>query len=106
MLRGQSIAATLAHGGRESKEVPASTRPPALDLGGARTETARGLPQPVAHSMAPTRRLKMKQAFLLLALLPAAFPALAVVTPAGPASPLAHTYSIVARDPATGELGV
>jgi uncharacterized Ntn-hydrolase superfamily protein len=35
-----------------------------------------------------------------------AAPVLAVTLPGGPPSPLAHTYSIVARDPRTGELGV
>src|SRR5437867_10127924 len=35
-------------------------------------------------------------------------PALLVLSPGGgpPPSPLAHTFSIVARDPATGEMGV
>lgn len=33
-------------------------------------------------------------------------PMLAVVTPGAPPSPIAHTYSIVARDPKTGEMGV
>src|SRR6188508_1780577 len=32
--------------------------------------------------------------------------ALMLVTGAGEAAPIAHTYSIVARDPATGEMGV
>jgi len=32
--------------------------------------------------------------------------ALAVTAPPAPADPLAHTFSIVARDPATGEMGV
>ncbi len=40
----------------------------------------------------------------LLAVL--AVPTLAVVLPGAPRSPLAHTYSIVARDPKSGELGV
>jgi uncharacterized Ntn-hydrolase superfamily protein len=35
-----------------------------------------------------------------------AVPLLAVVLPGAPPSPLAHTYSIVARDPKTGEMGV
>ena len=35
-----------------------------------------------------------------------AFPTLAAVLPGGTTSPLAHTYSIVARDPKTGDLGV
>ena len=35
-----------------------------------------------------------------------AFPTLATVLPGGTTSPLAHTYSIVARDPKTGDLGV
>jgi uncharacterized Ntn-hydrolase superfamily protein len=35
-----------------------------------------------------------------------ALPALAVVAPTGKPSPLAHTFSIVARDAKTGELGV
>ncbi len=35
-----------------------------------------------------------------------AVPTLAVVLPGAPPSPLAHTYSIVARDPKTGEMGV
>ena len=48
----------------------------------------------------------MKHAFAVLALLLAALPARAVMTAAGGTSPLAHTYSIVARDPATGQLGV
>src|SRR3989442_15891460 len=43
---------------------------------------------------------------LLLALSAVALPTVAVVTPAGKPSPLAHTFSIVARDPKTGELGV
>lgn len=38
--------------------------------------------------------------------LAAATPALAVVRTNGEADPLAHTYSIVARDPKTGEMGV
>ena len=42
-------------------------------------------------------------AFLLSAW---AMPTLAVVTPTGRPSPLAHTFSIVARDPKTGEMGV
>lgn len=33
-------------------------------------------------------------------------PTLAVVAPSGKPSPLAHTYSIVARDPVTGDMGV
>jgi uncharacterized Ntn-hydrolase superfamily protein len=41
-----------------------------------------------------------------LALSALAFPALAVVTPGGAPAPLAHTYSIVARDPKTGDMGV
>jgi len=40
---------------------------------------------------------------LILAL---AAPAFAVTLPAASPSPLAHTFSIVARDPATGEMGV
>ena len=35
-----------------------------------------------------------------------AAPTLALVGPGGTSSPLAHTYSIVARDPKTGEMGV
>jgi uncharacterized Ntn-hydrolase superfamily protein len=35
-----------------------------------------------------------------------ALPALAVVTTGGVPAPLAHTYSIVARDPVTGDMGV
>jgi uncharacterized Ntn-hydrolase superfamily protein len=35
-----------------------------------------------------------------------AMPLLAVTAPGAPPAPLAHTYSIVARDPRTGELGV
>lgn len=42
----------------------------------------------------------------VLALLFVASPAAAVVPPGGPPMPLAHTYSIVARDSVTGELGV
>ncbi|HEX5635353.1 MAG TPA: DUF1028 domain-containing protein, partial [Gemmatimonadales bacterium] len=41
-----------------------------------------------------------------LALSALALPTLAVVVPGGAPSPLAHTYSIVARDPKTGDLGV
>ena len=52
----------------------------------------------------------MRRLFALVALsfalaAPAA-PAHAVVTDRGTAEPLAHTYSIVARDPVTGEFGV
>lgn len=43
---------------------------------------------------------------LLLALTSLLVPSLGVVTHAGAPSPLAHTYSIVARDPRTGDLGV
>lgn len=43
---------------------------------------------------------------LLVALSTLALPTLAVVAPGGRPSPLAHTYSIVARDAKTGELGV
>jgi len=43
---------------------------------------------------------------LTLALSTFALPMLAVVAPGRSPSPLAHTYSIVARDPSTGELGV
>ena len=43
---------------------------------------------------------------LVLALVAFAPPTLAVVAHGGAASPLAHTYSIVARDSATGEMGV
>ena len=32
--------------------------------------------------------------------------ALGLAVPAAPPAPLAHTYSIVARDPNTGEMGV
>lgn len=42
----------------------------------------------------------------VLALSAFACPTLAVVAPGGTPSPLAHTYSIVARDPKTGEMGV
>ena len=48
----------------------------------------------------------MTHDLLVLALAALAFPTLAVVTPARKTSPIAHTYSIVARDPRTGELGV
>ena len=48
----------------------------------------------------------MTHDLLALALAALAFPSLAVVTPAGKPAPLAHTFSIVARDPKTGELGV
>src|SRR5437879_6321792 len=48
----------------------------------------------------------MTPELLLLALPAFALPTLAVVTPAGKPSPLAHTFSIVARDPKTGDLGV
>ncbi len=41
-----------------------------------------------------------------LALTALALPTLAVVAPGGTPSPLAHTYSIVARDPKTGDMGV
>ena len=46
--------------------------------------------------------------FDLLTLLVSAslMPALAVVAPGGKPSPLAHTFSIVARDSATGDMGV
>jgi len=43
---------------------------------------------------------------LTLALSTFALPMLAVVAPGRAPSPLAHTYSIVARDPKTGEMGV
>jgi uncharacterized Ntn-hydrolase superfamily protein len=43
---------------------------------------------------------------LTAALMLAAAPAFATVTLEGVAGPLAHTYSIVARDPKTGEMGV
>jgi uncharacterized Ntn-hydrolase superfamily protein len=49
----------------------------------------------------------MRTSLLFCALILAlAAPAAAVKLPAAPPSPLAHTYSIVARDPATGEMGV
>ena len=49
----------------------------------------------------------MRASLLFCALILAlAAPAAAVTLPAAPPSPLAHTYSIVARDPATGEMGV
>ena len=48
----------------------------------------------------------MTPELLLLALSAFALPTLAVVAPVGKPSPLAHTFSIVARDPRTGELGV
>ncbi|MEQ1833394.1 MAG: DUF1028 domain-containing protein [Candidatus Eisenbacteria bacterium] len=44
--------------------------------------------------------------FLTLALSASLLPTLAVVAPGGKPSPLAHTYSIVARDPVTGDMGV
>ena len=44
--------------------------------------------------------------FLSLALSASLLPTLAVVAPGGKPSPLAHTYSIVARDPVTGDMGV
>lgn len=47
----------------------------------------------------------MRLALLVCALLAAA-PAMAVTRPGAPPAPLAHTYSIVARDPKTGDLGV
>ena len=43
---------------------------------------------------------------LTLALSASLLPTLAVVAPGGARSPLAHTYSIVARDPKTGDMGV
>jgi uncharacterized Ntn-hydrolase superfamily protein len=43
---------------------------------------------------------------LTLALSASLLPTLAVVAPGGAPSPLAHTYSIVARDPKTGDMGV
>jgi len=43
---------------------------------------------------------------LVAAFMLTAGPASAAVTLAGVASPVAHTYSIVARDPKTGEMGV
>jgi len=43
---------------------------------------------------------------LTLALSTLAVPMLAIVAPGRAPSPLAHTYSIVARDPRTGEMGV
>ncbi len=49
----------------------------------------------------------MRASLLFCALILAlAAPAAAVTPPAAPPSPLAHTYSIVARDPVTGEMGV
>ena len=49
----------------------------------------------------------MRASLLFCALILAlAAPAAAVTLPASPPAPLAHTYSIVARDPATGEMGV
>lgn len=45
------------------------------------------------------------RAYVVLAALAAALPRLAAAAPRVPPRPL-HTYSIVARDPATGELGV
>ncbi len=47
----------------------------------------------------------MFEAFDLLASL-ILVPLLAVTMPGAPPSPIAHTYSIVARDPKTGEMGV
>ena len=44
--------------------------------------------------------------FVLAAAMSVAAPASAVVTLEGHVDPLAHTYSIVARDPKTGEMGV
>ncbi len=44
--------------------------------------------------------------FLSLALSASLLPTLAVIAPSGRPSPLAHTYSIVARDPVTGDMGV
>ena len=43
---------------------------------------------------------------LALAALACSSPSAAIPLPGAPPQPLAHTYSIVARDPATGELGV
>lgn len=48
----------------------------------------------------------MRSAFAALLALAFATPAVAAVTPEGRVNPLAHTYSIVARDMNTGELGV
>jgi len=42
----------------------------------------------------------------LLSLAALVAPTLTLVTPAGVPTPLAHTYSIVARDPVTGDMGV
>lgn len=42
----------------------------------------------------------------LVSLVSLTAPTLTLVTPAGGPAPLAHTYSIVARDPVTGDLGV
>lgn len=49
------------------------------------------------------RRLSARIALAAIAL---SSPAAAIPLPSAPPQPLAHTYSIVARDPATGELGV
>lgn len=43
---------------------------------------------------------------VLLSLVSLATPSLALVAPGGVPAPLAHTYSIVARDPVTGDMGV
>ena len=48
----------------------------------------------------------MRFALAALLTLAAVAPATAAVDLAGRANPLAHTYSIVARDPDTGEMGV
>ena len=58
----------------------------------------------IAH---PARTLVASVAALLLLALPhPAHAAASSPAPSAPAGPIAHTYSIVARDPATGEMGV
>src|SRR5260221_12835579 len=58
------------------------------------------------HVGAASEEAAMTPDLLILALVAFAPPTLAVVAHGGAASPLAHTYSIVARDSATGEMGV
>src|SRR5262249_36689174 len=55
-------------------------------------------PSPCCHSEAPLSEVPVDWAIW--------FPLMLMIVPDLNASPLAHTYSIVARDPKTGELGV
>src|SRR5262245_8595144 len=77
----------------------ADPRPPCLEFGPLRLGGGHGsLCASLQHTVAALAEVPVDWAIW--------FPLMLVVVPDMAPSPLAHTYSIVARDPKTGELGV